>query len=85
MRVELGKEVRVRKGFRPIFTEVSKILKSCGIPCERVWREMVMPKLREQKEEGGPEKEHPDREEEKQQSRGPQTPRETTPVVASQQ
>lgn len=44
-----------------------------------------MPKLREQKEEGGPEKEHPDREEEKQQSRGPQTPRETTPVVASQQ
>lgn len=46
-----------KDGIRPIFTEVSEILKSCGVPCERVRREMAMSKLSEQKEEGGPEKE----------------------------
>lgn len=37
----------------------------CGLPRARVWREMVMLKLRKQKEEGGPEKEHSERKEER--------------------
>lgn len=44
---------------------MSDILKLCELPRGGVWREMVMLKLRKQREEGGPEKEHCERMEER--------------------